>query len=283
MPQTNQSALACCEKIGAMAKPLFSPKSVFWRVNREIACSLAAPRAVLMQIAHPLVGAGVAEHSQFRKHRLLRLYRTSLAAAAITFGSRDFAFRAVRSINRKHEQVHGVLRAQAGSFPAGTPYDANDPQLKLWVLSTITDSTLLVYDTFVSKLSAEDRQGYYADSLKVGELFGIPESIMPPTYDDFRSYFDDMMRGDAIHVSDEARDIVRALFARTPSGLLLFAGSAVSIAMLPERLRDEFGFRWKFAGRSLWQRVPPVCRVLRRYTPSLLCAHPAATFSELFL
>ena len=85
-----------------MSKPLFSPKSVFWKVNRELACGFAAPRAVLMQIAHPLVAAGVAEHSQFRKHRFARLYRTSLAAAAITFGSRDFALRAVRTINQKH-------------------------------------------------------------------------------------------------------------------------------------------------------------------------------------
>src|SRR5262245_30248417 len=124
-----------------MRSPLFSPKSVFWRVNREIACTFAAPRAVMMQIAHPLVAAGVAAHSQFRKHRWARLYRTSLAAAAITFGTRDFALRAVRSINQKHQRVHGVLSEQAGVFPAGTPYDANDPELKLWVLSTITDST----------------------------------------------------------------------------------------------------------------------------------------------
>jgi len=90
-----------------MGQPLFSPSSVFWRVNRELASGLAGPRAVLMQIAHPLVAAGVAEHSRFRKHRLARLYRTSMAAAAITFGSREFALRAIRSVNQKHQQVHG--------------------------------------------------------------------------------------------------------------------------------------------------------------------------------
>jgi uncharacterized protein (DUF2236 family) len=266
-----------------MPKPLFSPKSVFWRVNREIACSFAAPRAVLMQIAHPLVAAGVAEHSQFRKHRLARLYRTSLAAAAITFGSKDFALSAIRSINRKHQQVHGLLRSACGIFPAGTPYDANDPDLKLWVLSTITDSTLLVYDLFVSRLSAEDRERYYADSLKVADLFGIPRSIVPPSYDDFRVYMDRMLHEGVIHVGDDAKNIVGALFARTPSGLLLFAGSAVSIALLPDRVREEFGYRWKIPRESWWERIPRVCRRLRRYTPSVLCANPAATFSELFL
>src|SRR5262245_28646363 len=129
-----------------MRQPFFSPSSVFWRVNRELASGLAGPRAVLMQIAHPLIAAGVAEHSQFRTHRLARLYRTSMAAAAITFGSRESALRVIRWINRKHDRVHGILRAPSGIFPAGTAYDANDPVLKLWVLSTITDSTLLIYD-----------------------------------------------------------------------------------------------------------------------------------------
>lgn len=265
-----------------MPKPLFSPQSVFWRVNREIASSFAAPRAVLMQIAHPLVAAGVAEHSQFRKHRLARLYRTSLAAAAITFGTEDFALRAVRSINRKHQQVHGVLRRPAGVFPAGTPYDANDPDLKLWVLNTITDSTLLVYDLFVSRLSREDLERYYADSLRVAALFGIPGTLVPANYDEFRAYMDGMLGGGAIQVSDDAKEIVRALFARTPSGMMLLAGSAVGIGLLPRRLREEFGFDWKIRPGSLWQSIPPLCRRLRRYTPSVLCAHPAATFSELF-
>lgn len=269
--------------MGVMSKPLFSPKSVFWRVNRELACTFAAPRAVLMQIAHPLVAAGVAEHSEFRAHRFARLYRTSLAAAAITFGSRDFALRAVRMINQKHLKVHGVLKAQAGRFPAGTPYDANDPELKLWVLSTITDSTLFVYELFVSKLSPADRECYYADSLRVAELFGIPERFVPQTYDDFRVYFDRMMSGDHIQVSDQARDIYRALFEWTPSGLLLFAGSAPSISLLPKRLREEYGFGWKFRHKNLWDRIPPLCRGLRRVTPSLLCANPAATLSQLLL
>jgi len=92
-----------------------------------------------------------------------------------------------------------------------------------------------------------------------------------------------MIEGDVIRVSDEAKDIYKALFARTPSGLLLFAGSAPSIALLPERLREEFGFGWKSRGQSLWQRIPPICRRLRRYTPSVLCANPAATVSQLLL
>jgi len=266
-----------------MQRTFFSPKSVFWRVNREVACGLVAPRAVLMQIAHPLVAAGVAEHSNFARHRFARLYRTSMAAAAITFGSREFATRALRAVNQKHRAVHGFLKTDAGIFPAGTPYDANDPELKLWVLNTITDSTLLAYEVFVANLSIEDRRQYYSDSLVAADLFGIPSSIVPPTYEDFVVYMEHMMNSGVIHVTDQARDIRRALFAKTPSGMLLFAGSAVGIALLPQRLRREFGFTWKLEEWRWLRKIPSICQNLRRYTPGILCANPAATASELLL
>src|SRR5262245_52156884 len=157
-----------------MGQPIFSPSSVFWRVNRELVSGLAGPRAVLMQIAHPLIAAGVADHSRYREHRFARLYRTSMAAAAITFGSRELALRAIAAINKRHMTVHGTLRKQAGCFSAGTHYDANDPELKLWVLNTITDSAMHVYETFVSPLSECDREQYYNDSLIVAKLFDIP-------------------------------------------------------------------------------------------------------------
>jgi uncharacterized protein (DUF2236 family) len=268
---------------GKTNKPFFSPKSVFWRVNREIACGFAAPRAVLMQIAHPLVAAGVAEHSEFRKHRFARLYRTAFAAAAITFGSRQFATQAVRTVNKKHEKVHGILQKQQGIFPAGTPYDANDPDLKLWVLNTITDSTLLAYELLVKKLSAQEREEYYRESLVATKLFGIPDSIVPQSYDEFRCYMDRMLASDVIQVSSQAREIREALFARTPSGMLLFAGSAAGIALLPPRLRHEFGFEWRLEQKRWLQRVPAICRSLRKFTPSVLCANPVATASELLL
>ncbi len=264
-----------------MGQPLFSPSSVFWRVNRELASGLAGPRAVLMQIAHPLVAAGVAEHSQFRRHRFARLYRTSAAAAAITFGSRELALRVIRSINRKHQQVHGMLRGQAGVFPPGTPYDANDPELKLWVLSTITDSTLLVYDLFVSPLSNPERDEYYRDSLTVAKLFAIPGRMIPPTYADFRSYMSGMLESGFVSVTDTAREIARALFSPSVEGTILFLGSAVGIGLLPGRLRREFGFRWSRRRETWLSRMARVSRHMRGHIPSVLCSSPLATVSHL--
>jgi uncharacterized protein (DUF2236 family) len=266
---------------GDMAQPLFSPFSVFWRVNREIASGLAGPRAVLLQIAHPLIAAGVAEHSRFREHRFARLYRTSMAAAAITFGSRETALRTVAAINKIHDRVHGTLHAQAGVFPPGTRYDANDPELKFWVLATITDSTLLTYDLFVAPLSNSEREAYYRDSVVVAKLFDVPEELIPPTYGEFRSYMERMLHSERISVCDTAREIADALFAPSIAGRLLFLGSAIGIGLLPDRLRREFAFNWGRRQEAFLFKLASFSRRLRAHIPSVLCSSPFATWSHL--
>ena len=53
---------------------LYGPASEAWRLNREAMLLLGAgPRALLLQIAHPLVAAGVADHCDFRTDPWRRL------------------------------------------------------------------------------------------------------------------------------------------------------------------------------------------------------------------
>jgi uncharacterized protein (DUF2236 family) len=262
-----------------MRRLLFSPASVFWQVNREFTTSLAGPRAVLMQVAHPLVAAGVAEHSRFREHRLARLYRTSLAAAAITFGSRQLAERAIRRINGIHTRVHGVLARGTGRFCAGTPYDANDPELKFWVLATITDSSFSVYDRFVRPLSEAERESYYQDSLTVARMFDIPDSLIPRTYKEFTIYMERMLQDGSVKVGSDAREICTALFSRSFTGTMLFAGSSIGIGLLPEPMRHEYGLRWSRRHEHWLQRAASASRRIHRHTPLLIRSNPFATFS----
>jgi uncharacterized protein (DUF2236 family) len=268
------------EKNRSMSTPIFTPSSVYWRVNRELAMGLAGPRAVLMQIAHPLIAAGVAEHSQFRKHRLGRLFRTSLAATVITFSSREFALRALRAIARKHKPVHGTLKVRTGAYPAGTPYDAEDPELKLWVISTLTDSALETYDRFVTPLSKSEREEYYFDSLAALPLFGIPMNIAPRTFAEFECYMADMLNSARIQVGDDAREIAAGLFSPSVMGMALRLGSAAGIGMLPEKIRQDFGFSWNARHERWLQRAGAWSRRVRKHVPVILCSSPAATISE---
>src|SRR4029453_3027431 len=100
----------------------FSRDAMIWQVNREMVLLLAGGRALLMQLAHPKIAAGVAEHSRFQEDPLARLYRTMRAMWSIVFDERTQARVALESVERRHKQVRGIV---PGSEPSqgGAPYD----------------------------------------------------------------------------------------------------------------------------------------------------------------
>src|SRR3954452_22956360 len=99
---------------------LFGPGSLTWRVNREGALLLGGGRALLLQVAHPLVAAGVSEHSNFREDPFGRLYRTLDTVTTIVFDSTSDAKEAAERLRRVHTRVKGEAED-------GTPYVATDP------------------------------------------------------------------------------------------------------------------------------------------------------------
>ena len=103
--------------------------SVTRKIHSEMVLLLGWGRAILLQLAHPLVACAIADHSLYRAQRLRRLHRTLDAMLTLTFGTAQEVERASRAINVAHHRVHGKLRERAGVFPAGTDYSAEDPAL----------------------------------------------------------------------------------------------------------------------------------------------------------
>src|SRR5205085_5670935 len=99
-----------------------SSSGVSRSINAERLVILGWVRAILLQLAHPLIAAGVAEHSTFRgstSAALSRLHQTVGAMLAISFGDdpeREAALEVIRTI---HRRVHGTLPSACGPFPAG--------------------------------------------------------------------------------------------------------------------------------------------------------------------
>ena len=144
------------------------------RVHGEGVLLLGGGRALLMQIAHPDVARGVAEHSRFREERFGRLLRTLRPMFAIAFGTREQALAAAASINRIHDDV------------AGPGYRASDAALLLWVLATLIDTGLVMHERFVRPLARDEAQAYYEDMRRFGLLFGLSPEQMPATIGDLR-------------------------------------------------------------------------------------------------
>src|SRR5688500_18935663 len=200
----------------ADARSYFTDDSMLRRVHREWVVALSAPRALLMQAAHPVAFAGFFASTTSLDAPYERLERTAEVMDTIAFGSRSKADRMTRRVRAMHSRVRGELRQASGIFPAGTEYRADDPDLLLWILACLVDSALLVYQRYVGPLTRDERDEYWQDYKTIGNLFGLADEDQPGTIEDFEEYVDQMLAGDVLHVSDEARELAIKIVMNPP-------------------------------------------------------------------
>ena len=225
----------------------YGPGSVAWKVNREWVVLLGGARAVLMQLAHPLVALGVSNHSNYMTDPFGRAERTFVLGEKLTFGPTRTARLAARTINNLHKQVHGHLPVAAGAFSGGTPYDARDPRLLLWVHATLVDTLLLSYTVFVGPLTHAEEVQYYEESKEIAHLLGLLPEEMPEGIDDLRHYVHTMVHSDQLVPTIQARELARqTLFPPAPAALRPFMHLNLNItnALLPQPLREIYNLEW---------------------------------------
>ena len=258
---------------------LYERHSLTWRINREAVLLFGGGRALLLQVAHPLVAAGVAQHSDFRCDPLRRLQRTLDLMLTISFADAASALRAVQQIEKAHKRVKGMLSEDAGPFPKGTRYDANDPELLLWVHATLVDTSLLVYERFVEQLTPRERATYYEESKRGGRLLGVPADLLPETLADFEDYMHEMCRGDTLAVSREGKEVAAAvLWPRRPIGVryAMAVPNVVTFDLLPRVVRERYGFSASPQLRLMAQGLALVSRQTLPLLPSFLRTMPLA-------
>jgi uncharacterized protein (DUF2236 family) len=227
---------------------VFGDDSVLRRVHREWAVALSGPRALLMQAAHPVAFEGFFAHTGALDEPYERLSRTAEVMDTIAWGTREEAERVTRRVRAMHSRVSGVLDRPAGRYPAGTPYAADDPVLLLWILATLVDSALVVYERYVGSLSRDEREAYWSDYREIGRLFGLLDHEMPAHIEVFDAYLHDMVTGGDLWVTDEARALAVQIVMRPPVPLparpLLEAANFITVGLLPARIRRGYRFSW---------------------------------------
>jgi uncharacterized protein (DUF2236 family) len=276
---------------------LYGPGSEAWRLNREAALLLGAgPRALLLQIAHPLVAAGVDRHSDFRADPWARLAGTLRSYLRIVYGTTPAALGEIGRLNRLHRAV------------TGPGYAARDPGLALWVHATLVDSTLATVDAWLEPLSPARRSRFYAETLPVGRLFGIPDALLPPDIDAFDAYMAAMTAHEGpVHPGPVARELAPVILrppfapvvARGPvaerlgraagplaAGLERLPPNAASwllvpaVGLLPAGVRAEYGFPWGSRERILAAWLVTAWRAWRPLVPPSLRWFPQALAAE---
>lgn len=255
---------------------LFGPESVSWRIDREVLILSGGTCALLMQLAHPAVAAGVAEHSDFRDDPFARLRRTLTSTYAVVFGSTPRAERAIRRVNAIHAAV-------AGTVPeTGASYRATDPGPLLWVHATLVDTALRVYDRFVAPLPAEMAEEYHREARQIAILLGIPEAFLPVTLAELRAEMDRLVAGGEVAVTPTARRLAETVLypTRLPPRPIWDLAHLISISVLPPPIRDGYGIPW--SARREWglNAIAATSRRLLPLVPAPLRHVPAARSAE---
>lgn len=261
--------------------------TVSYRVNAERIVLIGWIRALLLQIAHPLIAAGVREHSSFRATTAAsfnRLRQTVDAMLAITFGTADERETALLGIRAIHRRVHGRLAQPCGVFPAGTLYSAEQPELLVWVHATLVESILLAYQRLIAPLTPAERDRYCADSADVAVQLGAHPESVPRTFPALRAYLHQQSASGVITVGADARALSAALLSpiRLPLAGHVVASilSLLAAGLLPSSLRRQYGLLWNHRRARRYANLMQLLRVVRRFTPARFalwkCARCAA-------
>ncbi len=160
----------------------FGPKSMMWKVNKEITVLFGGARALLMHAAHPLIAAGARQTSFYQRDPWKRLIRTLSLQNSVTFGTKAEADESAHRINKLHEVIKGEDEVTGGY------YDALDHEQLLWVHACLQISSIYFYEKTVSKLSLEEKNQYHEENMFAAEMVLVDKNLIPKTHNELRDW-----------------------------------------------------------------------------------------------
>lgn len=235
-----------------------------------------------MQVAHPLIAAGVYEHSSFRATpwaAASRLHSTIRAMLALSFGTDAEREHALHGIRLIHTRVNGQLREAVGVFPAGAAYSAEDPALVLWVHLTLLESIPLAYELFVGPVSPQERDSYCAESAWVATALGARPADVPVTWAHASDQLSRMYASGVLCVGSQASELAVAVLAPRFSRMLPPLSSwnrRVAVGLLPADIRRQYNLTWCDADQRRFDRTVRRLRRLRQSLPDFVALWPEA-------
>jgi len=252
------------------------PGSVVWEYAGDARLLGVAAYPILLQVAHPTVGAGVAEHSAFKSDPWGRLFRTLDYSYALSYGGARMAWEVGRRVRHFHKNVRGTR-------PDGERYYGLEPAAYAWVHATLAEGIVRGHDLFGRPMDRTESESFWTDWRRQGRLVGVRERDLPGTWPEFRAYFDrtvDEELGD----NDAVRDLLAALAApaRPPLPVLGERGWRVirlpaarstelaTIGFLPPVLRERLGIEWPASKERQFRLLARASRAATRLMPRTL-------------
>jgi uncharacterized protein (DUF2236 family) len=250
------------------------PGSLSWEIHGDLATlAVAGTGAILMEVLHPSVMAGVFTQSSYRTETLRRARNTLGYVLRTTFGNTEAATRVIEGVKK----VHGRIQ---GSRPDGVPYRALDPELIAWVHTCIPWALMTAYDRYRRPLSPEEKDRYLREQAPIGRMGGadwVPESV--PELDAYVERMRPLMA-----MTEQTRSFLDFVAGRTDEVALgrrerleRWTGTRASMSLMPEWAQRLTGTYVPAPLRRFW--LQPVDRLkaatVRWAYPELPCKRMA--------
>ncbi|TFC88567.1 oxygenase MpaB family protein [Cryobacterium sp. TMT4-31] len=249
---------------------LSSPALSIRDVAPESVLVLGGGRAILLQLANPAVGHGVARHSDFATRPLSRLSGTLSYVYAVTCGSPIDRAAAVRRVSLAHRPVHGT---QSVGAPG---YNAFDPQLQLWVAATLYESATRVHELVYGPLTDADAESVYRDYGVLGTALQVPPGLWPADREAFAAYWSRATSG--LATDETTRSVARQLLHPTTGPvwlrLAMPLGRLVTTGLLQPDERALFDLPWSPGRQRRYNAVIGVIRLIYPRLPTRLRQAP---------
>jgi uncharacterized protein (DUF2236 family) len=229
------------------------PGSVTWQRAADVRTLIAAGYALVLQVAHPTVGAGVAEHSSYKRDPWGRLFRTLDFTNSLIYAEPLVAATFARDLRAAHTRIKGV-KADGGR------YHALEPGAYAWVHATLFGAITSAHARFGIPLQRAQQEQFWIEWRGLGRLLGVRDRDLPVTLDGYEAYFEEMVR-EVLEDNESVRGVIETLNEFTALPVPRYAqpvwrlGSLpaahalrlATVGMLPDVLRERFGLRWTHA------------------------------------
>ncbi|MGK3199527.1 oxygenase MpaB family protein [Amycolatopsis sp. MEPSY49] len=252
-----------------MARPIVRGTAA-WKYFGDFRDVLLAGQVLVLQVAHPVVAAGVRDHSDYTSDPWTRLMRTGASLSIYVYGGAAGARVEAARLRSLHRSFTGTSD--------GRRYSALDPLAYGWVHATLVMVPVDAQRFFGQPLSTSELEEYYAQMCDVGRMLGVRARDLPPDWAGFERYYDSMVAGFATNAAIEQlfetirtvpkpvswlRDSwwrpVRDLQARGQMFLIR--------ATLPPVLRERLGLQWTPRDQRRFARFARVVRLVATPIP----------------
>ena len=250
----------------------FGRGSLTWKLYRNPFILLGGMRALLLQIAHPAVAEGVKLFSNFHEEYLYRAHHTFTSMSTLFFGDTQQAIKTARHLYRMHSMIRGTFESQNQGGVVCKKFIATNPELLCWVLATLVDTTLVIYEKVYAPLSLEEKEQFFQESKITASLMGIPIEKYPDNLYHFYLYYNTMLRSDQLEIGETALSLSKIILHPPYFGHRLLTNMAKG--SLPLRFARAYGLKQNRRSINRFERLIWIARIIYKITPRFLHLAP---------